>query len=235
MLVKKTDEKVSQISALEALIAAGEGRHIKHAEEELRKARAGIKGEQEAAYLIDFHFEKSKNTAVVHDLRLEIGGRVAQIDHLLVHRTLNVFVLETKRFHAGFKITDEGEFLRWNDWKKTYEGMPSPLAQNERHIAVLQDVFSEIEMPTRLGIRLAPTIHNVVVVSPNARVDRSRSFDSSRIIKADALSDFVSRCKPYRRHVDETYDEAVEAWRDPVARDGYVLRSRSRFHSEQPW
>lgn len=69
--------------------------------------------------------------------------------------------------------------------------MPSPLAQNDRHIAVLQDAFAEIEMPTRLGIRLAPTFHNVVLVSPNARVDRSKLFDSSRIIKADALRGFV--------------------------------------------
>jgi hypothetical protein len=56
--------------------------------------------------------------AVIHDLRLDIDGRVAQIDHLLIHRSLNCFVLETKQVHAGLKITETGEFLRWNDWKR---------------------------------------------------------------------------------------------------------------------
>ena len=69
----------------------------------------------------------------------------------------NVFVLETKHFHAGLKITEEGEFLRWNDFRKTYEGMPSPFAQNDRHIAVLRDAFKQIDMPKRLGVRLSST------------------------------------------------------------------------------
>jgi hypothetical protein len=85
------------------------------------------------------------------------------------------------------KITDDGEFLRWNDYKKTFEGMASPLAQNERHIEVLKDAFQAIEMPTRLGIRLSPSFESYVLVSQNARIDRSKKFDSSRIIKADVL------------------------------------------------
>ena len=41
--------------------------------------------------------------------------------------------------------------------------------------------------------------------------------------------------RPYKQHVDEVCGEADEAWRDPAARDGYVLRSRPRSHSERPW
>jgi len=129
----------------------------------------------------------SKRSAVIHDLRLEIGGRVAQIDHLLLHRTLTVFVLETKHLHAGIKITEEGEFLSWNDYKKSYEGMASPFAQNERHIAVLRDAFDRVEMPTRMGVRLTPVFVSYVLVSPNARIDRPKRLDTSRIIKADML------------------------------------------------
>jgi hypothetical protein len=43
--------------------------------EERRILRAGIKGKQEAAYLLDFHFKASRNTAIIHDLRLEVNGR----------------------------------------------------------------------------------------------------------------------------------------------------------------
>src|SRR3546814_12221508 len=80
---------------------------------------------------------------LIHDLRLEHGSRTAQIDHLLINRWMDVYVLETKHFHAGIKITEDGEFLRWNNYQKTYEGMASPLEQNERHIQVLKDVRAD--------------------------------------------------------------------------------------------
>ncbi len=62
--------------------------------EESRILRAGIQGEQESTYLLDYHFKASRNTAIIHDLRLAVNGRVAQIDHPLLHRTLTIFVLE---------------------------------------------------------------------------------------------------------------------------------------------
>ncbi|HNB79897.1 MAG TPA: nuclease-related domain-containing protein [Rhodocyclaceae bacterium] len=162
-------------------------------EQEVRQVRAGIKAEEESAYLIDFALKDSRNTMVIHDLRLEIGGRVAQIDHLLLHRTLTAFVLETKAFHAGLKITEEGEFLRWNAYRKTFEGMPSPIAQNERHVQVLKDAFGCIDMPTRLGLRLTPTFEPYVLIAPHARIDRPKKLDSGRVIKADQLMDAIDR------------------------------------------
>src|SRR3546814_3644929 len=73
---------------------------------------------------------------------------------------MDVYVLEHKHFHAGIKITEDGEFLRWNNYQKTYEGMASPLEQNERHIQVLKDVMAQIELPTRLGVRIPPSLRS---------------------------------------------------------------------------
>lgn len=187
MIIKSADDRSRDLAELEATLAIASGQRKAQLERELRNIRAGLKAEQEAAYLIDFHLRASSITGVIHDLRLDIGGRVAQIDHLLIHRTLNVFVLETKHFHSGLKVTEDGEFLRWNDYRRTYEGMASPFAQNERHIAVLKDAFKRIDMPTRMGFRLSPTFVSFVIVSPNARVDRPKRFDTSRIIKADMV------------------------------------------------
>ncbi len=187
MIIKGIDNKDEAIVELER-IAASESSSVRaRVEREIRMLRAGIKGERESAYLIDFDFAKSKSTVVIHDLRLEIAGRVAQIDHLMINRVLDVLVLESKHFHSGLKITEEGEFLRWNDFKKSYEGMASPLTQNERHIQVLRDVFRKIDMPSRLGVRLSPSFHSYILVSPSARIDRPKKFDTSRVIKADGL------------------------------------------------
>jgi hypothetical protein len=198
MLLKAPDDKDRLIAELERLLAGAAPQQRAAVETELRLLRSGIKGERDAAYLIDFELQASKNTAVIHDLRLEVNGRVAQIDHLLLHRTLNFYVLETKHFHAGIKITDDGEFLRWSDYRKTFEGMPSPLAQNERHIAVLRDACDRIDFPTRLGVRLTPAFQSYVLVSPNVRIDRPKRFDTTRVIKADMVSKIF----------DETLDKA---------------------------
>lgn len=188
MIIKNADDKTSHIQQLEDLLNVANADQKNRINQELRNIRAGIKAEQEAAYLIDFDLGKSQNTLVIHDLRLEIGGRVAQIDHLLINRTLNIFVLETKHFHAGLKVTEEGEFMSWNVFKKCFEGMSSPFAQNERHIAVLNDALARIDMPSKVGLRLSPVCHSYVLVSSKARIDRPKKFDTSRIIKSDMLA-----------------------------------------------
>lgn len=192
MLIKTPDDQTPLLSLLEAQ-AAGNGPDAKRAAIELRNRKAGLRAERESAYLIDHDFAESKNWAVIHDLRLEHGQRVAQIDHLLINRWLQVYVLETKGFHDGVKINEEGEFLRWNNFTKRYEGMPSPLAQNERHINVLKEVLETIELPTRLGLRIPPEFMSFVLVSPNAQIKRPEKFDTSRVIKADQLKKSIWR------------------------------------------
>ena len=192
MLIKQPDDYSGLLNRLEQE-AAGSGKSAQYAATELRRRKAGIKGEKDSAYLIDFDFGKSPNWAVIHDLRLEHKGRTAQIDHLLINRWMDVYVLETKHFHSGIKITEEGEFLRWNDFRKTYEGMPSPLEQNERHIAVLRDALASVSLPTRLGFSIPPSFQQFVLVASTARISRPKKFDSSRVIKADQLRKAIWR------------------------------------------
>jgi len=66
--------------------------------------------------------------------------------------------------------------------------MPSPLAQNERHTAVLRDAFDRIDLLTRLGIRLTPVFLSYVLVSPRARIERPKRLDTSHVLKADMFS-----------------------------------------------
>jgi len=188
MLLKTPDSKEALLAELDRLARVAPLPQKRQIAEEVRILRAGLKGEQESAYLLNFGLKASRNTAIIHDLRLDLNGRVAHIDHVLLHRTLCVFVLETKHFQAGLKITEDGEFLRWNAYTKTYEGMPSPLAQNERHIAVLQDAFDRVDLPTRLGVRLTPAFLSYVLVSPRAWIKRPKRFDSSHVLKADMFS-----------------------------------------------
>jgi len=192
VLIKSADDQSAFIAQLEQS-ASGKGTEAKRNLEELRIRNAGIKGESESAYLIDFHFANGRNWAVLHDLRLERNGRTAQIDHVLINRMLEVYVLESKNFRDGVKITDDGEFLRWNGYKKTYEGMSSPLEQNDRHVTVLREVMGDLDLPVRMGVTLSPSFVNMVLVAPSARVDRPKRFDTSRVIKADHLKTVIEK------------------------------------------
>jgi hypothetical protein len=186
MLIKSADDKESEIAILQNLLShervPAEKKQL--IERAVRNLSVGIATERQAAFEIDFYAAPSKNLFVIHDLRLEIGGRVAQIDHLLMNRAFEVFVLETKTFSTGLSINDRGEFSTFYEGKEV--GIPSPIEQNARHISVLKDAFKEIGLPKRLGITLQPSFNSVVLVSPKAIINRPKlaSSDAS-IIKLD--------------------------------------------------
>ncbi len=198
MVIKKRDSMQAEIAELTMLLSVPLPENKKFLiERELRFIRSGDRGENDAAYFIDFHFGLSKNWAVIHDLRLEHHGRVAQIDHLLINRFFVAYVLESKNFSYGVKITDTGEFLV--NYKNNYFSIESPIEQNKRHLIVIENVFNKYDvMPKRLGITILPTFRSYVLVSTKSRVIRppKEIFDTSMVIKADTL----------RTQIDKDFD-----------------------------
>jgi hypothetical protein len=198
MLIKKRDSKKAEIEELTTLLSFPHPENKKFLlERELRFIRSGDQGETDAAYFIDFHFASSKNWAVIHDLRLEHQGKVAQIDHLLINRFFEVYVLESKNYSCGVKITDTGEFLVNYDNK--YSSIESPIEQNKRHLVVLEDIFKHYDiMPKRLGITIIPTFRSYILMSTKSRVIRppKETFNTSMVIKADTL----------RTQIDKEFD-----------------------------
>jgi hypothetical protein len=189
MILKQADDKTPELARLEALLRSGRipRNRVGAVERHLRLAQAGIKGERESAHQLDFYARDSDTVAVIHDLRLELAdGRVAQVDHLLIHRTDRFYLLETKHFTQGLKITEAGEFLRWNDWQRSFEGIPSPIEQNDRHALVLAKTLESLGLP-------APDIRCFVLVSDQARIDRPRKFDTAMVVKADQFRTAMQR------------------------------------------
>lgn len=197
MFIKEADDKKSQIASLETL---GARRDVspdvhKRIEQEIRNIRAGIKGEEESAYEINFNFGTTKNYAVIHDLRIECEGRVAQIDHLLIGRFLDIWVCETKNFSEGIAINEQGECSRFYN-NKPY-GMASPFEQNKKHIIVLESLFKTgmVQLPKRLGFSIKPRMTSIVLVSKNARISRPKTKIAGveSIIKSDQFRSLIDR------------------------------------------
>ena len=201
MQIKAADDKQPQIDALEALLTRPDVTPPTRSriEREIRTIRAGVSGERDAAYAIEFHYGRTKNRVTIHDLRIELDGRIAQIDHLIINRLLDIWVCETKHFSEGVKVDERDE------WVAFYNGRPygvaSPIKQNEQHIAVLADVFAKGVVPPhkRLGITIKPILSGLVLVSNGARISRPRGRAASQIkslesiIKVEKLFETVER------------------------------------------
>ena len=185
MIFKEKDSMSDQLHELEAALQQPQpAQHRQWLKKDLAQRRAGLKGENEAAYHINFYLEKHPNWAVIHDLRIEWNGRVAQIDHLLMSRILEIYVVETKSYSTKVRYANGGwERLNFKHW----DGMPCPVEQNERHIAVLKDLINDLRLaPTRLGLTMSPTFHNIVVVQPSCSIIGNDKGDA-RIYRLDSL------------------------------------------------
>ena len=148
--------------------------------------RAGVEGERDAAYEVDFHYRDNPNHAVIHDLRLEVDGRIAQIDHLTIDRFLKVWVCESKHFGEGVGVDEHAEWVAF--YRRRPHGIASPIEQNRRHIAVLEDVFAKglVDLPKR-GVTIKPRLINVVLVSNGARISRPKGKAAKTIDGLDSV------------------------------------------------
>ena len=200
MIIKHADNKSQDIEALQSLLshpkAIGDTR--KRIEQEIRNINAGMRGENEAAHEMKVHYGDSKNWAIIHDLRVVYGDLVAQIDHLVINRWLDIWVCESKHFSEGVSINDHGEFTAFFA-SKPY-GVPSPIEQNEKHILILQRIFDAgtVELPKRLGFTIKPDLKSLVLVSKGARISRPKT-------KIDGI-DCIIKNDQFFKHVDKAVE-----------------------------
>lgn len=195
MILKSKDSRTEDIQELNRLLNLNiSSKQRMLIDRELKCLMSGNSGESSSAYYLDFKYKQNTNWVLIHDLRIEHRGSVAQIDHLLINRYLECHVLESKNYFYGIKITDDGEFLSYNG--KGYQGIESPIEQNKRHIMLLQNAIEDRKLaPTRLNIPIPIIFKNFVLVAPNARIDRpnKKSFDTSSVIKADAYLSHIEK------------------------------------------
>jgi hypothetical protein len=195
MLIKEKEKRSDEVNELKKVLDNNLTQKQRFlANREIQNILSGERGEDDSAYFIDYYYKNSKNWVVIHDLRLEYNGFSAQIDHLLISRNFDIYVLESKNFYYGIKITEMGEFLAWDGGK--YQAIESPIEQNDRHIHLLKQLLASNEiLPKRLGMNINPKFVNCVLVSPKARVIRppQKKFDTSWVLSPERLKKMVDK------------------------------------------
>jgi len=182
MLIKAADDCSEEIAELRALLLTPglSASQKKKIETKIRNCEVGAWGEQRAAYYLDFHFAGYKNTIILHDLRIILSNdQTAQIDHLIINRYLDVYVLESK----NWKQLTVDETGACTTWAGRVVGVESPLEQCRRHVAVLQRAFQLEPLLKALAPRL--NVRSRVLVAPacNLKAPHHREW----YLKADAF------------------------------------------------
>lgn len=194
MLIKSADDKSKRLRLLDELQKSDrlDDRQKKWLREEYWRLAPGVSGEKDAAHYLDMGFGRARNSSLLHDLRLEADGQVAQIDHLLISRTFTFFLLETKSFRGSLHINEHGEFTVEYEESRRY-GIESPLEQSRRHELVLRKVLDRVGIAGRIGTE--PNFEHVVLVHLKAVIHRppAKVLDTSMIIKADQFRTWFDR------------------------------------------
>ena len=185
MIIKQMDSLGARKLELEILKSKNLPKYKKErVNQEFRNLINGEKGEKNTAYYIDFDLKKSNNWAVIHDLRIEHDGEVAQIDHLLIGRLLDFYVLETKAFGDTLKMNEDETFL--TIYKNEQYAIPSPVEQNGRHIRLLRSAIKQANiLPKRLGITIPTKYHNIILLDPKTNFLRPNKANSNMVMKSD--------------------------------------------------
>jgi hypothetical protein len=191
MLIKDRDDRNGAIEQLKDLLALDLSPRKKFLiERELKIINPCDDGGKNVSRFIDFYCADSRNWAVIHDLKIEDNGFSTQIDHILINRFFDVYLVESKNYTYDLKITANGEFFVFDGRK--YQSVNSPIEENQKRIQTLSKVLAVNNIiPKRLGIPVRPRIMSYVLVSPGAKVLRPPQsvYDTSSVVSVNYLTE----------------------------------------------
>ena len=170
MIIKEIDPKDDAIQKLESLLEYDISKlQRKNIQTEISRLKKGITGEKQAAYHINQIFTKS---FVAHDLRLDVDGEIAQIDHIAINKFGFVVLFETKNFSTDVKIDNDGVFHFYDYKRKDFRPFPSPIEQSKRHEKVIRKAFKKINF-------IPVEIEHLVVFDHKAKITKPKQgFDN---------------------------------------------------------
>jgi len=214
MILKNTDDKLADIDILHNLAArASSTRQRYDIQSEIDNIVSGVRGETDASYYLDQEFRHRDDVVVIHDLRIEEEGDIAQIDHVVINRRRQAIVLETKALKAEISCNDEGE------WEAVYGpqrySIASPLEQCKRHAAVLRRWLGRRKTALREVIP-------VVLAAPTTRIgQRAADPDDPEIIKSDLFPRWFEKTSKANSNIITVGDDKMSE--DELAGIGYRL------------
>lgn len=195
MLFKDIDSKKDEITQLKNLLKQSNNPKQQNLiKADLTKIENGYKAEKDNAYYLNFAFKDNPHHVLLHDIRIEHEGKVAQIDHIIINR-YGIEILESKSFTGELTIKGDGS-LNVTYGKKT-QTFPNPIEQNNRHAQILSDfIKANMELASNHKLFGIP-ISSTVLINPKTTLsndtlpkgfERADSFSTNRNKSIDNMS-----------------------------------------------
>ncbi len=219
--------------------------YVDRDERDLRRL-SGRKAERQMAHYLDRHFREHKKLHVLHDVRIEHDGEVAQMDHVIVHR-FGIAIVESKSVSTSVRINASDEWER--QWGGRWRGMPDPILQGDRQGLVLkrllvsrQDELLDKLLGVFQGTFWAMAQDVFAAISDDGTIQRAKRGQAPRVMKADvipkAIEDLVASYRNDVRFLNPNLPAFAKAPRDfnenELLRIGHFLRTRSTDARAEP-
>ncbi len=182
VFTKEFKESNKQLEDLIKLKDKVKEEKTKYILKDINNIKQGLEGERRVAYELENSFIPM---LVLHDLRIEVDGHIAQIDFLLITDYF-ICVLETKLLNGDISINNLGEFTRKTKYK--IEGVYSPIVQNERHIKILKQLFKKHSIAKMVEIDSL-----VIMANPKSIIRRQYAPKDikNKIIRYDQIVNMI--------------------------------------------
>lgn len=171
---------------------------------------AGRKAENQMAFYLRRAFAADPMVRVLNGIRLEAGGDVAQIDHLVLLPWL-ILIIESKSVTTKVQINDHGEWARWVNGAP--HGMPSPILQAKRQGEFLKAYLEHHSKELRDRSLFRPRGFSelpfdvLVAISDSGIVERPKRLPVDEVCKADQVVDQIRDLIKHSRKVPPVFSQ----------------------------
>ncbi|MFT5351626.1 MAG: hypothetical protein ACI9MF_002449 [Gammaproteobacteria bacterium] len=132
-----------------------------------------------AAQHIDLYFAQREDWAVIHDLRMRVGSHAIQINHVLIHNSLQIYCLDSRYMNCQIELTGNGQYKVLNAVKT--QSIASPLVKMSKDVRLLKSCLESAGWaPKRFGIKLNTDVRGGVLVGAKT-VKKNERFRFSNV------------------------------------------------------
>ena len=155
---------------------------------------AGRKAEEQMAHYFRRFFGQSPEVDALNYLRIDLGGEVAQMDHLVLH-PFGLLIVESKSVAGSVQIKDDGQWIRW--FNKQPQGMRSPVTQAQMQLMLLKELLEKTVNKKGFFARVQMDV--MIAISDSGTIQWPASGALPQVCKADQVPDKINQKLAERR------------------------------------
>jgi len=184
---ESSDDRQADITELMVLREETRDQKVRNTiDTHLKRIRAGLAGERNVAYFLQMAYGQDPDIFVLHNLRFETPRGVVQLDHVVITKKRQLYLLETKSMRTGIVRDKDGRWYQQYGPEGQYrKPMSDPIEQGMRHVDLVCEMLDEIESNIEEVIA-------VMIVMPDAKVEVERQqHEDFHIVASDRFKTWL--------------------------------------------